>query len=214
MTAKKKPSPPVESPAESDWSGMLLEVLVSHAKPATASEVVHLTGLPLPQATAMLDDLVSEGVVSLSDDGCYAPIEPSTPEADGAEAAADHHDLTEEAVGTPDVTVECRFDDTSDPVDFEGKGHVVLLPTSDLLRFLTTINLPPRLIAGLGTLSELKGVLSYEPVEATPDDPHPIRKFHVRISGRHVGHFAALNPNQPGYVSEGVSLTSFVEAPE
>lgn len=179
--AKKKLTPaPAPAPDEVDFKPILLDVVRDLGKPATPAIVSELTEIPVARVTSILDDLVTDGLLVLGDDQLYRIAE--SPDSSAADAVID----AIEDAGM--VTIEADFSDTA---DFETR--TVAIPTSDLMRFLTTINLPPQLIEGLGTLSNLKGFLSYEPIEPTAEDPHPARRFHVTVEGDHAGHFTPSN---------------------
>jgi hypothetical protein len=180
---KQTPTPATD---EVDWKPILLDVVRDLGKPATPAVVAALTDLKVARVTAVLDDLVTDSLLVLGDDQLYR-IPDSAASAD--QVAADVLDAVKDG-GV--VTIEGDYDDSA---DFETR--TVAIPTSDLLRFLTTINLPPQLIEGLGTLSNLKGFLSYDPVEATAEDPHPVRRFRVTVEGDHSAVFTPSNYPAP-----------------
>ena len=120
------------------------------------------------------------------------------------EVESDSTAPTAEDEAGPGVTIAGHATDIPgiDLDAFDGETRTVRLPSSDLLAFLKNINLPPQLLDGLGTPSELSGFLTFEFASATQEDPHPVRRFKLSVYGCHTAHLTALNPNQPGYVSE------------
>lgn len=210
MPTKKKtaPTPPVDENPE-DLSAKILEMVRVLDQAVAPAGIAELSGLDLARATEILDDLVGEGLLALDDNQCYRLTPCIIRETDEyidvalGKSSVELDPDVKMVSAAEEVTIEGEYDDRPLFVELDpdsSEVNSVSLPTSDLLRFLTNINLPPQLIAGLGALSDLSGVLSYEVAEATPEDPHPMRRFNVRIEGHHTCHLAALNPNQPGYV--------------
>lgn len=153
-----------------DFNPILADVVRDFGKPVSANDVALVTEIEIPRVTAILDDLVTAGVLVLGDDQLYRiPDEPADP---------------------ADPVKSVEIDDAQ-----EHDVRTVLIPTGDLLRLVTTLNLPPQLLEGLGQPSNIKGMLSYEPVEATVEDPHPMGSLHITIEGSHSSHFTP--PNHP-----------------
>jgi hypothetical protein len=190
--AKKKPPADkvVDLETELDWPRILLDVLTEYGEPATAGDVAKLTGIELPKVTEHLDALVSDGQITLGDDSLYRLPDWATP------------DPEQDIIGPPVPQEE------SDAAGAESLSHddiprsrTVNLPTSDLVAFLSHVNLPPELIAGFGLVSSVSGQLTYDLMDGDGNDLEATCDFIVEIRGRHRITQPRLNPNQPGYVS-------------
>lgn len=198
----------VEAPAteadELDWPQLFYELMLERAAPATAKEIAEATDFELAEAVRILDALVSDGRLVL-----------------GPTAADDD---TERYFIPGSVTLAAQTADSPDPPDpskAEPRPDVVTvnIPTSSIYEFLTHLNLPPEYTAGLGALSGLSGILSFEvPPDPDPAQPAdlPVRAsaaLRVVLTGTHTRMTPALNPNQPGYLSatSTASLTAQVE---
>jgi hypothetical protein len=155
--------------------------------------VAAIDEIPVAVITTILDMMVSDKTLTLDDDEKYHLIlTPVSSERDESEA------MIEQIKDAPEVTIEVEYDDTT---NFHGETQTVHLPTSDLIAFLSNINLPPQMMSGLGALSKLDGFLTFEVLTPTDEDPRPSGKLRLTVYGRHSHVATALNPNQPGYVS-------------
>lgn len=203
---RKNPLPPAPTPTpESESKTFIDEVVAANAtdallaagNPQTASEVAALIDVPVAVVTTILDNLVSSGELVLDDDDRYwfegrvlpVPVSVPNPSAEQITAAPE------------DVAVSSDTDESATKPEV----RTVNLPTSDLVNLLSNINLPPQMISGLGALSRLSGVLTFEVLEPSDEDPRPTGRLSVAIEGTHARSAPALNPNQPGYVNPSSS---------
>jgi hypothetical protein len=165
-------------------------VLDSAGAPLTATEVAALIDVPLAVVTTILDGLVSKGELVLGDDERY-----------WFEGRVLTVSASEQITAAPEDAAVSG--ETPEP-DVEPVERTAWLPTSDLVAFLGNINLPPQMLYGLGDISSLSGLMSFEVIEPTEEDPHPKGSLRVVINGVHSRSLPLLNPNQPGYVSPDV----------
>ena len=171
------------------------DALDSAGAPLTATEVAALIDVPVAVVTTILDGLVSKGELVLGDDERYWFEGRPAPGAEGST-------LSGPGPETPAPEPEPDPDPDDEALTIlKAEAQTVWLPTSDLMTFLTHVNLPPQMLYGLGDISSLSGLMSFEVIEPTEDDPHPKGSLRVVINGTHSRSLPLLNPNQSGYVS-------------
>ena len=172
------PAPPTPDRDKLDYKPILLDVVTEFGAPIAPAQVSDLTEIPIPRVIEILDELVTDSKLVLGDDQFYRLV--------GEESEAEKLNEPESPALTGHDALE-RF-------------RTVSLPTSDLIAFLSNINLPPELLAGFGSLSGVAGELNYELLDDDGNDLEATCRFTVEIHGRHRITQPRLNPNQPGYV--------------